>query len=62
MLFEDTVVGEAVDEPGDVQDIAFCRVVTAPNGCFVVVHHLTLSPIAAQMPRLRPYRPSPAVG
>ena len=41
-VVEHAVLGEAPDEPGDVQDVALRRVVGVPDDCFVVVRHLAL--------------------
>ena len=40
-VVEHAVVGEAAHKPGDVQHVAFRRVVGVPNDCLVVVGHLT---------------------
>ncbi len=40
------VIGEAADEPGDVQDVALRSVVRVSNDCLVVVGHLAPSMLA----------------
>ena len=42
-VVEHAVLGEAADEPGDVQHVAFRRVVRVPNDCLVVLSHLVCS-------------------